>query len=184
MTALFDSDMILLFLRKLFFILAKGALGLWRSLESLRSGVQSRTSNRKFAPRVRRTTSREKVLPLNAQCGAWLLKKMHSDYEAGVSPEIGETAEWSSSPWTCMSRTIETFFCARESHSPILAYCDHEKREYAYEPAGDLRDPLSALLPTVNGRSEQEWAVSISLAFRVSQVQRCASQPHAPLTHI
>jgi hypothetical protein len=38
-------------------------------------------------PRVRRTTSRGGTLLLTLDCGAWLLKKMHSDYEVGVSPD-------------------------------------------------------------------------------------------------
>ncbi len=36
--------------------------------------------------RVRRTTSRGGTPLLTLDCGAWLLKKMHSDCEAGVPP--------------------------------------------------------------------------------------------------
>src|SRR6266436_369725 len=52
--------------------------------------------------------------PLSARCGAWPIKKLRSDYEAGVSPPNGESSTSSCSSEVRVSRRIERFSCAKK----------------------------------------------------------------------
>jgi hypothetical protein len=65
---------------------------------------------------VRPRTSGEKepsrYSPLGVRCGAWLLKKLCSDCEAGLASN-GETSAGACSPGPRVSRTIEPFFCTK-----------------------------------------------------------------------
>src|SRR6267143_6030594 len=87
--ALFCSDMIVLLFEKFEIHPRMRRVGLdWRGLKPL--GVQSCTSDRKLGPaRVERKEPR-RYSPLRTRCRAWLLKKLRSDYGAGISPQTAK----------------------------------------------------------------------------------------------
>ena len=53
-------------------------------------GVQTCTSDRRVGPAQRNKKEPKWFCPLRARCGAWPLKKLRLDYEAGVSPQTAK----------------------------------------------------------------------------------------------
>src|ERR1700680_2623548 len=52
--------------------------------------MQTCTSDRKLGPARGNKKQPKRFCPLSARCGAWPLKKLRSEYEAGVSPQTAK----------------------------------------------------------------------------------------------
>src|SRR2546422_5025078 len=90
---LFASDMVILLFAKFDLRPRMARVGFaWCDLEPLASCVwRSCTSDRKSGSARGNKKEPRRFCPLSARCGAWPLKKLHSDYEAGVSPQTAKS---------------------------------------------------------------------------------------------
>jgi hypothetical protein len=88
--------------------------GLWPGTAGV-LGVQTCTSDRRSDPVPGNKKEPSRFCPLSARCGAWPLKKLHSDYEAGVSPQTAKPQPRACSLSMWVSRRIEEFLLCKTS---------------------------------------------------------------------